>query len=208
MAAKARKSASKTPTKKPAPKAKPAATAQRPLTPKMRVFVAEYLKDANGTQAAIRAGYSKATAGSQAERLLKKVEIRRAVDEALSKVEAKCELSVERTLREIARIAYFDARKLFNADGSPKKLTELDDDTAAAIQGIDVATIGNEEIGIGQVLKYKAADKNSALDKAMKHFGQYERDNKQANPGDALASLLGKISASGSRLPVAKRGKA
>lgn len=208
MAAKARKSASKTPTKKPAPKAKPAATAPRPLTPKMRVFVAEYLKDANGTQAAIRAGYSKATAGSQAERLLKKVEIRRAVDEALSKVEAKCELSVERTLREIARIAYFDARKLFNADGSPKKLTELDDDTAAAIQGIDVATIGNEEIGIGQVLKYKAADKNSALDKAMKHFGQYERDNKQSNPGDALASLLGKISASGSRLPVAKRGKA
>lgn len=204
MAAKARKSASPTSPKKPAAKAK--AEAPRGLTPQMRIFVAEYLKDRNGTQAAIRAGYSKASAASQAERLLKKAEICAAVEEGLSRITAKCELSVERTLREVARLAYFDPRKLFNEDGSPKKITELDDDTAAAIQGVDVATIGNSEVGFGQVLKYKVADKNSALDKAMKHLGQYKIDNEQSNPGDALASLLGKISATGSRLPVVPKG--
>jgi phage terminase small subunit len=45
------------------------------LNPKQARFVAEYLKDLNATQAAIRAGYSKKTAGSQAHDLLKKPEI-------------------------------------------------------------------------------------------------------------------------------------
>jgi hypothetical protein len=41
------------------------------LTPKQRAFVLEYLKDRNATQAAIRAGYSEASAHSQAHDLLK-----------------------------------------------------------------------------------------------------------------------------------------
>lgn len=45
-----------------------------------------------------------------------------------------------------------------------------------------------------------------ALEKIGRHLGVYEKDNKQANPGDALASLLGKISANGSRLPVVPKG--
>jgi phage terminase small subunit len=36
---------------------------EKKLTPKERLFVAEYLKDLNATQAAIRAGYSNARAG-------------------------------------------------------------------------------------------------------------------------------------------------
>ena len=45
------------------------------LNDKQRRFVAEYLIDLNATQAAIRAGYSKKTAGSQGQRLLTNVEI-------------------------------------------------------------------------------------------------------------------------------------
>ena len=58
------------------------------LNPKQRRFVAEYLKDQNGTQAAIRAGYSKKTANEQASQLLAKLNIRKLVDEKLSKIEA------------------------------------------------------------------------------------------------------------------------
>jgi phage terminase small subunit len=36
-----------------------------PLTVKQQLFVAEYLKDLNATQAAIRAGYSEKTADVQ-----------------------------------------------------------------------------------------------------------------------------------------------
>lgn len=158
----------------------------------MRVFVAEYLKDRNGTQAAIRAGYSKATAGSQAERLLKKAEICAAVEEGLNRITAKCELSVERTLREVARIAYFDPRRMFREDGSPKELYELDDDTAAAISGLEVLEefegSGPDRIKVGHVKKYKISDKNSALDKAMKHLGLFEKDNGQA--GEAIGRYM------------------
>ncbi|WP_051257065.1 terminase small subunit [Brevundimonas aveniformis] len=45
------------------------------LSIKQRLFVLEYLKDLNATQAAIRAGYSLKTAYSQGQRLLKNVEV-------------------------------------------------------------------------------------------------------------------------------------
>ncbi len=46
------------------------------LKPKERTFVHEYLHDLNGTQAAIRTGYSEKNAASQASRLLRKPEVR------------------------------------------------------------------------------------------------------------------------------------
>jgi phage terminase small subunit len=45
------------------------------LSPKRKLFVDEYLRDLNATQAAIRAGYSPKTAYSQGGRLLKFVEV-------------------------------------------------------------------------------------------------------------------------------------
>ncbi len=53
------------------------------LTRKQQKFVAEYPKDCNGTQAAIRAGYSPRTANEQAAQLLAKLSIREAIDTAL-----------------------------------------------------------------------------------------------------------------------------
>lgn len=49
------------------------------MNAKQSRFVAEYLKDSNATQAAIRAGYSKKTAGQQGHELLKKPDISNAV---------------------------------------------------------------------------------------------------------------------------------
>ena len=46
-----------------------------PLTPKQAAFVAEYVKDGNATQAAIRAGYSEKTAYSIGNENLSKPEI-------------------------------------------------------------------------------------------------------------------------------------
>jgi phage terminase small subunit len=49
------------------------------LTPRVARFVDEYLADPNGTQAAIRAGYSRKTAAQQASRLLRNVKIQQAI---------------------------------------------------------------------------------------------------------------------------------
>ena len=56
------------------------------LNDRQQLFVTEYVKDMNATKAAERAGYSKRTAYSQGQRLLKNVEIKKAVDKLLLEV--------------------------------------------------------------------------------------------------------------------------
>jgi phage terminase small subunit len=74
------------------------------LNEKQARFVAEYLKDLNATQAAMRAGYSKRTSYAQGCRLLKHVEVAKAVATGQAKVAEKLELSAEKVLADIARI--------------------------------------------------------------------------------------------------------
>ncbi|WP_310731021.1 terminase small subunit, partial [Burkholderia multivorans] len=108
------------------------------LSAKHQRFVDEYLIDLNATKAAERAGYSKRTAGQIGFELLKKPEIAEAISEAMKAREQRTGITQDRVLRELARIAFFDPRKLFDADGRPLPISELDDDTAAAIAGLDV----------------------------------------------------------------------
>ena len=163
------------------------------LLPKQAKFVAEYLISGNATQAAIHAGYSPKTAYKIGAENLQKPQIASLLAEKTSVIAARqderlaaMELTKERVQREIARISFFDARKMFHADGKPKDITELDDDTAACIVGLDVleewAGTGEDRVLVGHIKKYKIADKNSALDKASKILGMYEKDNEQKLP--------------------------
>ena len=75
------------------------------LNDKQAAFVREYLVDFNATQAAIRAGYSKRTAGSQAHDLLKKPEIQAALSEGQKRLAEVTETEAEwirRRLKEEA----------------------------------------------------------------------------------------------------------
>lgn len=58
------------------------------MTEKQKKFADEYLIDCNATQAAIRAGYSKKTAYSAGQRLLKKVEVKNYIDTLLENVKS------------------------------------------------------------------------------------------------------------------------
>ncbi|MCY1388615.1 Terminase small subunit [compost metagenome] len=141
------------------------------LTPKQRRFVDEYLIDLSATQAAIRAGYSQKTAGSIGEENLRKPEIAAAIAERMKDREQRTEITQDRVLQELARLAFLDVRKAFNADGSLKPIHELDDDTAAAVAGMDIAEIGSGEDAIGFVKKIKLSDKKGALELVMRHLG-------------------------------------
>ena len=166
--------------------------AVRKLAPMQSVFVQEYLIDLNATQAAIRAGYSKKPAAQQGFQLLQKPSVRAAIAERQREREQRTAVTADRVLLEAARLALFDPRKLFNDDGSPKGITELDDDTAAAVAGIEVVEqfegSGKDRVFVGYLKKYRIADKNSALEKLFRHHGLYERDNEQKT--DPLTSLL------------------
>jgi phage terminase small subunit len=140
------------------------------LSPQQLKFVKAYIESHNATEAAIKAGYSKKTAHVQGSRLLKHVEVQQAIQQPIKKATEKLNLTAERVLQEIARLAFFDIRKLVDNTGKPLPLSELDDDTAAAIVGLDVANVGNSEMGVGEVLKFKLADKKGALEMAAKHL--------------------------------------
>lgn len=56
------------------------------FSPKQKRFITEYPKDMNATQSAIRAGYSPKTAYSQGQRLLKKAEIKKAIEDLIRSI--------------------------------------------------------------------------------------------------------------------------
>lgn len=72
------------------------------LTSKQQLFLSEYLIDMNATQAAIKAGYSEASAYSQGQRLLKNVEIQAAIAQKLQDSAMKSDEILQK-LTEIAR---------------------------------------------------------------------------------------------------------
>lgn len=177
-------------------KANPEPNPLKSLNLREQSFVREYLIDLNATQAAIRAGYSERTAGSQAHDLLKKPEISWEIRVAMESRAEKTGISAERVIKEAARLAFFDVRKLVDKDGNPLPIQDLDDDTAAAISGLDIQEVKLGETGaIAVVKKYKIADKNAALERLFKHLGLFEKDNNQkVDPIAALLAAMGKSS--------------
>lgn len=141
------------------------------MTPKQKRFCEEYLIDLNSTQAAIRAGYSGKTSYSIGQENLNKPEISNAIQQLMQERQSRTQITQDRVLKELSRIAFFDIRKLYKEDGSLKKPNELDDDAAAVLSGIDIVEMAGGEEAFGFTKKVKIFDKNSALTLAMRHLG-------------------------------------
>lgn len=164
------------------------------LTDKQKRFVQEYLVDLNATQAAARAGYSARTANEQGARLLAKDSVRQAVRQGQERISRKLEITRERVLREYARLAFFDPRRLFEQDGRPRDINQLDEDTAAALAGLDVLETyegtGEDRRLAGCTKKYKLANKLGALDSLGKHLGLFNTGAAAAVPENNLLEAL------------------
>lgn len=145
------------------------------LSAKQRRFIAEYLTDGNGTQAAIRANYAKRSAGSQAFDLLKKPEIQAAIQERL----AKYEVTAERVIAELARLAFAN---LLDHEGAIAEgsLSELTRDQAAGL----VEWHQDKNGGIHVKL-----DKVAALDRLGKYLKLFTERVEVSDDADLLAAL-------------------
>ncbi|WP_035350839.1 terminase small subunit [Edaphobacter aggregans] len=145
------------------------------LTPKQDRFVAEYIANGmNATRAAISAGYSAKTANEQGSRLLANVSVAAVVDAKKAKILGKLEITAEKVLQEIAKIAFLDPRKLFASDGSLIPIHELDDNTAASIAGLEVNEMfegqGDQKHAFGLCKKIKIADKGQNLERLGRYL--------------------------------------
>lgn len=145
------------------------------LTAKQALFVAEYLIDLSASHAAQRAGYSKKTSRQLGYRLLGDPRVQAAIQAAKQAREVRTQISQDRVLQELARVAFFDPRRLLMPDGSLRPLSELDDDTAAAVAGLDIVEEfegrGESRERVGFTKKVKVAGKVEALALAMRHLG-------------------------------------
>lgn len=159
------------------------------LTLKQQRFAAEYCVDLNATAAYRRAGYKARgnAAEACASRLLSNAKVRQAIQEKEKIVASRCEVNTENVLREASALAFSDIRKLFNTDGSPKSMNEIDDATAAAIKSIEVGQMMSEGKVIGRMCKIKLWDKNSAQERLFKHLRLFDKDNSQE--ANALKSV-------------------
>jgi len=75
------------------------------LSEKQKTFCREYIIDLNGTQAAIRAGYSKKTANEQAAQLLAKLSIKEYVQSLMSERSQRTEITADFVLNGIKDVS-------------------------------------------------------------------------------------------------------
>lgn len=166
------------------------------LTPAQELF-AQHVADGKLQAVAYRIAYPKSknwkpsSVHAEASTMASKPKVARRIKEIQAERAERLAVTKERVINEIARLALFDPRSLFDDKGVPLPIQELPGDAAAAIAGLEVLETfegsGDDRTFIGYTKKYKLADKNAALEKLAKHLGLYEQDNKQKL---GLADLL------------------
>jgi phage terminase small subunit len=175
------------------------------LTQKQENFCLAYIETGNASDAYRRA-YSvqkmkPETVNRNAFELMQSSKISARVAELRSGIAEKSAVKEARVIEEVARIGLSDPARLFGADGALLAIHLMPADVRAAIASIEVDELEVDGKVIGRVKKVKLWDKNSALEKLMKHLGSFERDNKQkaglfdAIPRDTLEMIEGKLRA-------------
>jgi phage terminase small subunit len=165
-----------------------AGTSKAMAAQRRALFTEAYLTNGgNATNAAIAAGYSPNGADVVGTRLLGDVSVATAIAarraEALAAAQQNTGVTIERTLRELARLAYVDPRRMFDSDGKMLQIHQLPDDVAPAVaqfeRVVEYKGNGEDRVEAGYTTKVKLWDKVSAIEKAMKHLGLFEKDNAQ-----------------------------
>ena len=131
------------------------------LTAQQRRFVAEYLKDANATQAAIRAGYSKRNADKIGPELLGKTRVAQAIAQQQKASIERTLGSADEVLAQMWQLATFDANQLsqyrrgacrycwgFGHHYQWRDIVEFEEETAKA-EGRDGARLPEDTGGYG-----------------------------------------------------------
>ena len=127
------------------------------LTDKQKRIVEEYLVDLNATQAAIRAGYSEQTGYSIGQRLLKKVEVQEAIQQAQNKRSERTQITQDEVIRLLIENVDISMGKKATVITIPSKSEN------GEVMGNDVAQF-----------VYEPSAANKALELLGKHLGIFK----------------------------------
>ena len=144
-----------------------------PLTDQQELFCHEYLKDRNGTQAAIRAKYASNSAQEQSSRLLTNVMVKARVNELIKIQLDDLKIDAGYVLREILNSANIDINDAYDENGKLKPISEMPEPLRKSI-----TTVETEELyeGTGKDREHIGTAKTIKIEgrlKALKLLGQH-----------------------------------
>ena len=139
-------------------------------------FCREYIKDLNGTKAAIAAGYSAKTADRAASRLLSNVEVPALLAKLTKKHADKLDLSAEKVLSELSAVGFsnmLDYMKITEEGDAFVDLSGLTQEQSSAIQEVTMDEYVEGKGKHGRKVKrtkLKLVDKIRSLELLGKHL--------------------------------------
>lgn len=143
------------------------------VTERQNRFVQAYIANGeNATQAylTVNPHVTTGSAGVEGHRLLKIPRIQQAIEKHRAELRLRFALTTDRVVQELARVAYFDPRRMLDEKGTPVPLHKLDDNTAAGLS--------LELDGDSKVLKMRTvrpSEKNTAVEKAVRILRLYDK---------------------------------
>ncbi len=145
------------------------------LTAKQEAFITEYLIDLNGTQAAIRAGYSEDSAAMIASENLTKPYIQAALARAKEQRAKSCQIEAADVLKVLKAVMTTTTSDLYTVDPDgyliPKPLDQLSEAANIALSEVRQTKTKNKS---GEELvnqSFRTWDKLKATELAAKHLG-------------------------------------
>lgn len=168
------------------------------LSPKQSKFCIEYVKDYNGRQAAIRAGYSPKTASEQASRLLTKVNVQKEIARRESRIENKVIISKDKILRELSKVGFSNVADHLTVDEygcvQAVGLDQLPPGASSAIKKVKErrvikSTPGGTDPILESTLEYELHDKINPLVQMGKELGMF-REKHEINIDEKMMGVF------------------
>ncbi len=145
------------------------------LNPRQERFVSEYLKDGNGTQAAIRAGYATSSAAVHAHRLLHNKRVLDKVRAHQNRVQRATEVTVERVVRELEAVAFSDPLYLFDRKSNLLPFDKIPKEARRAIKLLEVQESVKGGRRIRTLKKVVLEDRIPAVIALAKYLGMFPK---------------------------------
>lgn len=151
------------------------------MTDAQKKFCDEYLIDLNATKA-YKVAYPNCkkdeTANAASSRMLRNVKIQEYISERMKQREQRTEITQDMVIKELAKIAFLDIRKLYTENGQLKNIADIDSDTAGAISQLETLEeydgYGDDREKIGDTQKVKLLNKTKALELLGRHLGMFK----------------------------------
>jgi phage terminase small subunit len=142
-------------------------------TEAQRRFVDEYLIDLNGTRAyrAAYPGVSYAAARTNAGRLLALPAVAREVKAGRAAQRRRTRVTADRVLNELAAVAFSDIGDLFDHNGRPVPVHQLDPITRSAVAAVSIGRANGPAGVVSETFHVRFWDKLRALELLARHMG-------------------------------------